>query len=412
MIKRRLIYLVAGYDPVDAAGHHRRFVRGVATFARTWNATVAVADIAQPAANALARWTVTAGAANWRTEATYVPLSWHDIVLTDFARPMPRRLAMYGMALFDFFRTATVFRYFRASWKYGFFFLYPALYLIAFVAAGLALGQWAANLWQLPSVVHALAVTAIGLVVFAALLQWLGRRWRVIQALDDWIFAWDFLHGRRADVEARLNRFAQELVEAARGSAYDEIVVVGHSLGATLAINIVARALDRDPTFGTRGAPVCVLTVGSTIPKFSLHPDAVRIRLDIARVANAAAVEWAEYHARADPISFYMFDPVTGPVQRDRFDRRPIIRLVRIKNMVAEGGYRRIQFKFMRVHHQFVMANARRTAYDFYMMGCGPIPIRRVVMEPDGPVTLIGPDGRLLEDAFDAPDRIAAGGVR
>ena len=29
----------------------------------------------------------------------------------------------------------------------------------------------------------------------------------------------------------------------------------------------------------------------------------------------------------------------------------------------------------MRVHHQFVMANERRTDYDFYMMGCGPVPI-------------------------------------
>jgi hypothetical protein len=410
MIKRRLVYQIAGYDPIDATGHYRRFVRGIPTFARTWNVTVAVSDVVKPSQDAAARWTVTSAAANWRVDATYVPLTWHDIVQADLAGPMPRRLARYGMALFDFFRTATVFRYFRASWKYGGFCLYPAFYLLAFAAVGLALGWGIANYFELQGIAPALTIGAAGVATFCALLQWLGRRWRVIQALDDWIFAWDYLHGRRFDVEARLDRFAQEIVEAARTSEYDEIVVVGHSLGATLAINVAARALERDAAFGSRGTPVCVLTVGSTIPKFSLHPAAVRIRLDIARVANAPAVQWAEYHARADPISFYMFDPVTGPIKRDRFDRKPIIRLVRIKNMVAQGKYRRIQFKFMRVHHQFVMANERRTAYDFYMMGCGPIPIQRAIMEQDGPAALIGADGEMLEMAPDAPEKIAAGG--
>jgi len=97
-----------------------------------------------------------------------------------------------------------------------------------------------------------------------------------------------------------------------------------------------------------------------------------------------------------------------GRIKRDRFDRKPVIRLVRIKNMVTEGGYRRIQFKFMRVHHQFVMANERRTAYDFYMMGCGPIPFMRSVMEHDGPAALIGPAGELVERAQDVAAPVAA----
>ena len=145
MIKRRLVYQIAGYDPIDAAGHYRRFVRGIATFARTWNVTVAVSDIVAPSNEASARWTVTSAASNWRTEATFVPLTWHDIVQADLSGPMPRRLARYGLALFDFFRSGTVFRYFRASWKYAGFFLYPAVYLLAFAAAGLWLGWWTAS---------------------------------------------------------------------------------------------------------------------------------------------------------------------------------------------------------------------------------------------------------------------------
>ena len=120
----------------------------------------------------------------------------------DEAKPMLLRLARYGMALCDFLWTGTVFRYFGASWQYGSFFFYPLAYLIAL----------------------------------------LGRAAAALLRLDDWIFSWDYLHGRRFDVEARLNQFAQELVDAARDRSCDEIVVVGHSLGATLAVNVVARA--------------------------------------------------------------------------------------------------------------------------------------------------------------------------
>jgi pimeloyl-ACP methyl ester carboxylesterase len=399
MIKRRLVYQIAGYDPVGADGHYRRFVRGIPTFARTWNVTAAVSELTKPPDGAAARWTVTTQAPNWRVEATFQPLPWDDIVRADFAKPTLQRLGRFALAVFDFFRTATVVRYFQASFRYGFFFLFPLVYLIAFATVGYFIGRWIAGYWQLQGVAYGLTVAAVGIATFFGLLQWPGRRWRVLQALDDWICSWDYLHGRRPDIEARLGRFAEQLVEAARGSEFDEIVVVGHSLGATLAINIVARAIERDPALGTRGVPVCVLTVGSTIPKFTLHPGAERIRRDIDRVATAGAVEWAEYHARADPISFYKFDPATGRTVGDRFDRKPIIRMVRIRSMLEKPTYRRIRHRFMRVHHQFVMANERRTAYDFYMMGCGPIPFRRAVVAMEGPAELIGADGGLLETA-------------
>ena len=52
------------------------------------------------------------------------------------------------------------------------------------------------------------------------------------------------VHGRRPDVEARVDRFAEALVARCRDAAVDEIVVLGHSMGSTLAVEVVARALD------------------------------------------------------------------------------------------------------------------------------------------------------------------------
>jgi len=393
MIKRRLVTQIAGYDPVGADGHYRRFVRGIPIFARTWSVSAKASEFREDDAS----WTVTAQGPNWQVETVYRPMAWDDIVRGDFATPMLKRLGTFGLALFDFFRSGTVLRYFRANAQYGLFFLFPAFYLLVFALAGVLLGCWGAKLLGLQGALAAVVAVAIAVAMFFVLLQWPGRRWRVLQALDDWGFSWNYLHGRRPDLEARLDRFASRLVEAARSGQFDEIVVVGHSLGATLAVNTVARAIRADPQIGTHGTSVCLATVGSTIPKFSLHPDAHRIRADIAAVAAPGAVEWAEFHARADPISFYKFDPVTETKVDDRYDRKPIIRMVRIRGMLLDETYRRIRFRFMRVHHQFVMANERRNPYDFYMMGCGPVAFMRGVMVMDGPVAFFAPDGRLLD---------------
>src|SRR5262249_37354821 len=137
----------------------------------------------------------------------------------------------------------------------------------------------------------------LAVAIFLGLLQWPGRRWRVQQGLDDWIFSRDYLYDRRQDVDARLNQFADALVAEAHRNELDEIVVVGHSLGATLAIEVIARALARDPDFGRHGPSVCLLTVGSTIPKFTLHPAGRRFRDAAASIVNETSIAWAEYHA-------------------------------------------------------------------------------------------------------------------
>jgi hypothetical protein len=65
--------------------------------------------------------------------------------------------------------------------------------------------------------------------------------------------------------------------------------------------------------------------------------------------------------------------------------------------MLTPRTYWRIRFKFMRMHHQFVMANERRSAYDFFMLVCGPIPFARFTLAATGPVELIAADGALID---------------
>ena len=403
MIRRRGVYHITGYDPIGVAWH-KLFKRELATFARTWSINSEISDYTPRTQDSNPRWIVTSIASNWRVETFYETLLWDDIVLADFARPTGERLRKSFSAFFDFVFSGTVLRYFRANWQYGLFFLFPYFLLCLFAAVGLAIAFAALSFVALPGVMQAAVALLLSIVIFFALLRWPGRRWRVAQGLDDWIFSWEYVHDRRSDVDARLSRFADELVARARDGSLDEIIIVGHSLGATLAIEIVARAFARDANLGRHGPSVCVLTVGSTIPKFSLHPAGGRFRQSAARIVGNPSIAWAEYHARADAISFYKFHPVTlSRFYGDRMTGKPVCRRVRLHLMLKLKTYLRYRLRFMRLHYQFVMANERRTAYDYFMMVCGPIPFARMVLTSKGPAELIAPDGALIDPAATVP---------
>jgi pimeloyl-ACP methyl ester carboxylesterase len=399
MIRRRYVYHLCGYGPI-AAGWYRVFKRELPKFAKTWNLSSQVSEPSPDPATASPHWQATTSATNWRVETGYGMLSWDDIILSDFARPTSTRLTRSLRAFVDFMLTGSVVRYFKANWQYGLFFLFPFVLLFVFFLVAVGGAYYVAS-WLLSSHVLQVALfVPLSAALFITLLHWPGRRWSVLHGLDDWIFSWDYLHNRRPDVEARIDRFAEALVARSREAAVDEIVVLGHSMGSTLAVEVVARALEIDPNLGRHGPAVCVLTVGSTIPKFALHPAGERFRRHAAQIVAEPSIAWAEYQARSDLISFYKFDPVKlTRFYGDPMRGKPLMRRVWIQHMLTPRSYWRIRLKFkiMRMHHQFVMANERRSTYDYFMMLCGPIPFDRCILSPTGPVALIGSDGALID---------------
>jgi pimeloyl-ACP methyl ester carboxylesterase len=225
-------------------------------------------------------------------------------------------------------------------------------------------------------------------------MRWPGQRWRIAQALADWIFAREYMLGRRPDIDILLDRFADRLIARARAADCDELIVVGHSLGATMAVHMIARALERDPELARHGPAICLLTVGATIPKLALHPAASLLRDRIQRVAQAPGIAWTEYQARRDPISFYKFDPVTlRPFEANAPGRKPRIVLVGLKDMLTDDSYQRHKLNHMRLHYQFVMGNEQRAIYDYFMLIGGPAPFAFLSECPQGALEVFAADG-------------------
>src|SRR5215475_3330081 len=136
MVRRRPVYHLAGYDPIDAGAQYRRFARQLDVFRRTWNVDATLSAFEQSNAQSRAWWTVNSRGANWQVEALHEALLWDDIVRGDFTRPLPLRLFKAARAYLDFIVTGTMFRYIFANQRYAGFFLFPILSVILFAAGG------------------------------------------------------------------------------------------------------------------------------------------------------------------------------------------------------------------------------------------------------------------------------------
>lgn len=390
-VKKRCVFFLGGYEPIPPQRQHERFVRELARFQETWQVASTVSDLTLSEGGAVASWRVDTRGPNWAVETEYRSLLWGDLVATDFERSDWERVPCAIRAFADFIGSGTAFRYFAVNWRYGLFFLYPILILLAFAAIGVGFA-WHATSHGLPPLLVPLAALA----VFALLTVWPGRYLMLPYMLDDWLFAYELVHRSRPGLDERLDLFAKDVATRLRAGGVDEIVFSGHSLGCALKADVLDRALRLAPEFGAGGEKLSVLSTGSSLLKIALHSAAAWLKEAVARVSQNPAVFWVEYQTMVDIISFYKVNPLQALRLPDT--GRPTIRRVHVRDMLKPETYRRFKGNFFRLHRQLVMGNDKRYFYDYFMVCCGPFRLQTRADHPER-VTVFSADGALDDTA-------------
>jgi len=400
-VAKRLVFHVGGYDPITPhAAAQRRFVRELQRFGLTWSVKASVHTLKDGVDET--KWNVTAIGPNWQVEADYHLIRWDDEIGNISRRAIWRRIPHGMIAFLDFAAAGALWGYFRTNWYYAGFFLYPFVMFGALVAAAFLFGVITFDIGG-----SLLIGVVAGLLALTALLAGPWRWLHIDTLFDDWIFSREYIRSGNSTIDKKLERFAAEIVAAARSSNADELLVVGHSLGAVIAVDLLDRALRLDPALGVGGIPVTFLTIGSSILKIGLHRGARRFRAAVERVGRAPGIFWGDYQARVDIMNFYKTNPMAEmslPAENG-----PVIRLVELGRTLEHAMYRRIRLNFYRLHCQFISGNDRRAVYDYFMLVCGPVSAKSQTLAPDGALSMIGEDGRLIGVPIcnDAPAELA-----
>jgi len=406
-VRKRNVFYFGGYEKASAAHQYRRLTRELARFEETWNVRALPGAPETDSDHSVLTWPIVTEAPNWRVDTRFHYCAWNDLIEEDFARPDYRAIPAGIGSLFDFVLTGTAFRYFAVAWRYGLFFSY-ALVLTALFALAAAAIVWGVARLGVPMPWYLAA--PLWLAVFWGLLRWPGDRFHTRYMLNDWSFASAVAWDRRPSYRARLDTFAALFAQTSKAGDADETLIVGHSLGAVLAVESLAAALRRDPELARTAPPITLMTVGSSLLKVGLHPRAQSLRQAVEEVLDAPEVAWIDYTSVVDVLNFYRSDPVR--VLKLKAARAPVIRTVKIRAMLGKQIYRRFRYNFLRLHRQFVMGNTMRYHYDFYMSCCGPMAQAARIENPTLSVDNFAEDGTYLPalGEADSPGRAATGG--
>lgn len=373
-VAKRAVFFIGGYDPKTPAAFFNRMQREITRYEALWNvkASIAPVQVTSDGEIGSVRISAQSDSEGWSTSTDFHFLVLDKIVLADFARFLPVRLLKYLICFFDFLLTGTAFRFFGSAWRFALYFLFPFLAVCFFALLGFGAAITARHLLDIAW----LGETLIGLAVFFLALAVLGKRWSVNHLMDLWSFSLNFFRGRRPDAEALMDRFARRINQRVSSGDYDEVLIVGHSTGGMLMLDVAARCLALDGGFSAKAPSVSLLTLGSTALKAGYHPAAKAFRQGVQMLVDDEQLQWLEVQCLTDVINFYKTDPVTEmKLQRAEGRSFPIVRSVRVKDMVLPDAYKRIKKNLFRVHYQYVFGNTKTYWYDFYQLCCGPVPI-------------------------------------
>ena len=100
-------------------------------------------------------------------------------------------------------------------------------------------------------------------------------------------------------------------------------------------------------------------------------------------------------------MNFFQFDPIASHgIDVGTARRNPTIVPVRFREIIDPKRYNLFRWQFFRVHFQFVKANERPHAYDFFMIVCGPVPLKQRMSRPEAALTIATGDADMRKQAW------------
>jgi hypothetical protein len=237
---------------------------------------------------------------------------------------------------------------------------------------GLALlAAWAlGNL--LAWLVHPLAGWA-GLAVIWPTLAWFKRQDGRLYAhylMHDYAFSARWRGANPPALERRLAQFTDRIAEAL-AEDWDEVLVVGHSSGAHLAVSVLADLI-RAGRVPANGPALGFLSLGQVVPMMSFLPEAHQLRGDLAYLSESDALTWVDVTAPGDGCAFALCDPVAVSGLADPGKRWPLVISAAFTQTLSPDRWRALRWRFFRLHFQYLCAFDRPGDYDYFRVTAGP----------------------------------------
>lgn len=385
-VTRRRVFYIPGYDPIPPRRYRELYRKEGAV-----QAAISGYEIALRAGESGPRygWHVDAVIDGVRVATDIDVLVWSDIVRASMKASI---LAIYWKMV----RTAWIYLSTGTLWRLTglrkgpvIAALYPVgmllaqlmlacvLVLVLWVGfrtlGGIALGR-EAHWPEAQAVIGNVTGLGLGLLGGYALLRWFKRQDGRIYAhylIQDYAYGAATQGAYAPALERRLADFRGRVAQALRADT-DELLIVGHSSGAHVAVSMLADLIRTQKGSGDTPA-LALLSLGQVVPMISFLPRAHRLRGDLAFPSSSDALTWVDVSAPGDGCSFALCDPVAVTGVSPQGSRWPLVISAAFTQTLSAARMRALRWRFFRLHLQYLCAFDRPGDYDYFQITAGPV---------------------------------------
>jgi hypothetical protein len=381
-VKRRRVFYIPGYDPI----HPRRYRE---LYRKEGAAQAAVSgyeiSLRPKTGGSSYGWQVAGDFDGRAVTADVEVLIWSDIVRDSMSNSIPATYLQLVQTAWVYIASGALWRLMRLRKGPVIAALYPVLFLLGQLGLA-ALAVWV--VMRIGRVVVAaidpgwpslgLILTAISVIVGLGLglgvLRWFraqDSRFFAYYLMHDYAFSARWKGANPPALEQRMAAFGDSIA-AALHEPVDEVLVVGHSSGAHLAVSVLADLI-RAGRVPAAGPALSFLSLGQVVPMMSFLPKAHRLRGDLRFLSESDALTWVDVTAPGDGCAFALCDPVAvSGVARDG-KRWPLVLSAAFTQTLSPARWKALRWRFFRLHFQYLCAFDRPGDYDYFAITAGPL---------------------------------------
>ncbi|MDQ2065044.1 hypothetical protein Q9295_01550 [Xinfangfangia sp. CPCC 101601] len=372
---RRRVFYIPGYDPFHPRRYRELYRKEGADQARLSGYELKLTPLSGTGSYSWRSESVIEGR---QTRAEISVLVWSDIVKRSMSETIPATYLQLLRTAWAYIGSGALFRLMRLRKGPMIAALYPIVFLLLQLALAVGLA------WGIGAVLAHFSHWSFGIAA-AAVTLWAVLRW--FRAKDNKAFAWYLMHdyafsaqnggANPPELEARMAEFRAQ-ISAALAQDCDEVLVVGHSSGAHLAISILADLLR---VAGPQGLPtrprLSFLSLGQVVPMVSFLPKAQRLRRDLRDLSTASQITWVDVTAPGDGCAFALCDPVAVSGMAPEGKLWPLVLSAAFSQTLSSAKQAELKRRYFRLHFQYLCAfdalPGTQGDYDYFAVTAGPL---------------------------------------
>jgi hypothetical protein len=366
-IDRRKVFYISGFDPRGARHYHNLFVKEALRFEEKSGVDLTISSRVKESDEEISWQTIYTNEGG-TTISDHTMLAWDDIIRQNWLKNPFDLLTKSIRAYFDNIIIADWKTAIRLSRAPIITLGYPLLVLFVL---GLLIFSFSQYLFFFTTNTY-IRLLGVGVLFFAAY-----KLFSIVKA--PWLLRLFIINNRMArapvkEIENRCDLFTAIIQDAADRDEYDEILLIGHSNGATFLAPIISRLIKK----GVALNKIHVVSLGHCIPLVSLSKKALYYK-DHLKTAALREFLWLDIGAAADGTCYAMVGPYKGAIDDSEMKTELVLKSPRFHASYEAKKYNKMKINKYAFHFLYLTCPDILGSYDYFTMTTAHLGLRSYI---------------------------------